>query len=106
MLIQPTELLKRIEAGSPPAILDVRSSLEFAQGRVPGAINRPFWAVFLGLARIPFKIDERIVVYCQHGPRAHIAGQGLLRRGFKHVTYLEGHMSRWHREGLREETGD
>jgi rhodanese-related sulfurtransferase len=103
MTITSSDLLGQIDAGNAPAILDVRSAHEFARGRVPGAVNRPFWAVLLGLARVPFNRDEPVVVYCQHGPRARIAARGLHRLGFRHVTYLKGDMAGWRRAGLREE---
>jgi rhodanese-related sulfurtransferase len=101
--ITPSQLLARIESGGKPAIVDVRSSWEFSRGRVPGALNRPYWALFFGLARVPFKTTEPVVVYCQHGPRARIAGEALRRRGYSQVIYLTGHMARWRREHLREE---
>ena len=103
--IAPSELLARIDSGIRPAIVDVRSRWEFSRGHVPGAVNRPYWALFFGLARVPFDTSEPVIVYCQHGPRAHIAGEALRRRGYKQVDYLSGHMARWQRERLREETG-
>jgi rhodanese-related sulfurtransferase len=66
-------------------------------------VNRPYWALFFGLARVPFNSNEPVVVYCQHGPRAYIAGEALRRRGYTQVIYLTGHMARWRREQLREE---
>lgn len=103
MPITSSELLQRIASANPPAILDVRSAREFAQGHVPGAVNRPFWAVLFGLAQLPFRTDEPVVVYCELGPRAHIAARGLRRRGFRDISLLEGHMAGWRREGRREE---
>jgi phage shock protein E len=101
--ITSSELLRRIESPTPPAILDVRSAREFGQGHVPGAVNRPFWAVLLGLARLPFRADDPVVVYCELGPRAHIAARGLRRRGFRDISFLKGHMAGWRREGRPEE---
>jgi hydroxyacylglutathione hydrolase len=102
--VTPAELAARIDSGSPPTILDVRSGREFAAGHIPGAVHVPFWAVVAG-HRVPGNPDEPIVVYCQHGPRAHLAGSALRRRGFQQVAYLDGHMTRWIREGRPRQTG-
>jgi rhodanese-related sulfurtransferase len=91
----PADLMERIEKGIAPIVLDVRSRLEFAGGHVPGARHIPFWQVTSHLEALAPLKDQEIVVYCGHGPRAHIAGAVLRRNGFTHVTYLKGHMKRW-----------
>jgi rhodanese-related sulfurtransferase len=97
------ELEERITAGKAPAILDVRSRMEFNAGHVPGAVFIPFWLIqFLGPLlgrRLPAKRDETLVVYCGHGPRAWMAGASLRLRGFRDIQYLDGHWSEWAREG-------
>lgn len=99
-------LLARIEAGTAPVVLDVRSRREFLLGHVPGALHLPFWKVPSHASKLPLSPADPIVVYCGHGPRAHLAGAVLRRRGFRRVLYLEGHMQRWRQKGLREESGE
>jgi rhodanese-related sulfurtransferase len=102
--ISARALLTRIESGVAPAILDVRSQREFANGHIPGARHIPFWRVSrrIGeLATIP--LNAELVVYCGHGPRATVAGRALRRHGFTRITYLEGHFSKWRSAGFREE---
>jgi len=99
--ITPAELEARIEAGHPPAVLDVRSTREFADGHIPGAIHVPFWDVVAG-AIVASPPDQELVVYCGHGPRAYLAGAALKRRGYKRITYLTGHITRWRKERRRE----
>lgn len=94
-------LLARIDAGTAPTILDVRSRREFATGHVPGALHIPFWAVLMRISEIPTPRLEPVVVYCGHGPRAYAAGAALRLQGFRHVVYLKGHMSTWKQAGLR-----
>jgi rhodanese-related sulfurtransferase len=96
-------LAARIESGMPPAILDVRSAVEFTHGHVPGAVHIPFWRLSRGAAGIPFSLDAELVVYCGHGPRALVAGALLRRRGFSRIRYLDGHYSKWRSAGFREE---
>jgi rhodanese-related sulfurtransferase len=98
-------LLAQIEAGTAPAILDVRSRREFADGHVPGALHIPFWAVLTRLSEIPASPSEPVVVYCGHGPRAYAAGAALWIAGFRRVVYLEGHMWKWRQAGLRHDVG-
>jgi rhodanese-related sulfurtransferase len=103
----PEDLQQRIEAGTAPKILDVRSRWEYRQGHVPGAVFIPFWAMsFLGpflARRIPAKRGEPLVVYCGHGPRAWMAGAALLSWGFRDIQYLEGHWAEWKRGGRPQE---
>lgn len=100
MNVSPDVLAAEIAAGSPPTILDVRSRAEFVRGHVPGALHIPFWLLPRRLSSIPASRDERIVVYCGHGPRASMAGLVLRANGFRSVSYLEGHMAAWSRSGL------
>lgn len=105
MSITPAELQARIEVGDPPAILDVRSAREYAEGHVPGAAHVPFWEVVAG-ATLPSPPDKEIVVYCGHGPRAYMAGAALKRRGYRRITYLAGHITRWRKEHRLEARGE
>ena len=95
--INAAELQAAIDAGTPPAILDVRSESEFAAGHVPGAVNIPFQKVGSRIEDVPARADDRLVVYCGHGPRAWIAARALRAHGFSDVIYLKGHWSAWKR---------
>jgi rhodanese-related sulfurtransferase len=94
-------LRQRIDAGTAPTVLDVRSRWEFARGHLPGAAHIPFWRLFGGVPPLPGG-DEPIVVYCGHGPRAWIAW-GLLRARGVAAVCLDGHMAGWRRSGGPEE---
>jgi rhodanese-related sulfurtransferase len=100
-----TALLAEIDAGTAPAVLDVRSHSEFVRGHVPGALHVPFWKLPTRASDLRVSPAAPVVVYCGHGPRAYVAGAVLRALGFRRVLYLAGHMSRWKRDGLREETG-
>lgn len=96
-------LLADIDAGSAPAIVDVRSRMEFLRGHVPGAIHVPFWLLPWRLGSLPARPTDPVVVYCGHGPRAWWAARVLGARGFSRVMLLRGHFSRWRKAGLREQ---
>jgi len=98
--ITQSELARRIEAGSAPPILDVRSALEFAESHVPGAVHIPFYSVMSRSDELPTKEGEPLVVYCEHGPRAGLARAGLWMADAGEVRFLEGHMTSWKANGL------
>jgi rhodanese-related sulfurtransferase len=101
--ISAEALLARIEAGTAPVILDVRSRAEFGRGHVPSARHIPFWLVGRQIRQVSAPCDAEVVVYCGHGPRAIVAAQALRRQGYTRVSFLEGHFSQWRRAGFREE---
>jgi len=97
--MQYKELLKRIKAGQPPTVLDVRSDFEYRSGHIPGAIHSPALKILFHMAPIPSDRNAELVVTCEHGPRAGLA-KGLLGiLGYQNVTLLEGHMSAWRQGG-------
>jgi rhodanese-related sulfurtransferase len=98
-----SDLLSRIDAGTAPVVVDVRTRREFAQGHVPGAINHPLLSLLLYPADLPAAPDEPVVVYCGHGPRARVAAAMMRRAGFRGVDLLDGHMAGWREDGFREE---
>ncbi|HHM04650.1 MAG TPA: rhodanese-like domain-containing protein [Gammaproteobacteria bacterium] len=103
--ISQHELLKAIEEGRAPAIVDVRSLREYRAGHVPGALHIPFYALPPRYEEAGLKKSEPVVVYCQHGPRAGFAKLSLKSRSYEQVLYLEGHMSAWQQSGLPVEQG-
>lgn len=98
--MQKKELLAQINNGKKPIVVDVRSTSEFKSGRVPGAIHIPFWTTFTSDLMDGYEKNDPVVLYCEHGPRAGIAKLALSMSGFKNISYLEGHMTAWRKEGL------
>ena len=98
--ISATDLLNEIEAGKKPLIIDVRSAWEYDRGHLPGALHMPFWTALWRADKLTASHQERVVVYCEHGPRAGIGRFALHNAGYKKVLYLQGHMTKWRAEGL------
>jgi hydroxyacylglutathione hydrolase len=99
--MQAQELLQRLSTKAAPVVLDVRSSVEFSSGHIPGAIHTPNLKIMLKMAKLPDDKTRQLVITCEHGPRAQMA-QGLLSLyGYKNTTLLDGHMSGWRRAGLK-----
>jgi len=74
-------------------LLDVRTTGEYADGHIDGAVNIPVSDLESRLAELPEK-DASIVVYCKSGIRSSRAKKMLEEQGFEKVHDL-GAMSRW-----------
>ena len=105
--VSRADLLARIEAGTTPLIVDVRSRGEYNESHVPGAVHIPFYSILADRDRIPQPAgdDAPVVLYCEHGPRAGIARAQLWLARVGPVRFLEGHMTAWKQDGLPVETG-
>lgn len=97
--ISAAELSDRIEAGSPPVILDVRTREEFRDGHIPGAINIPYDELATRLAELSVAESQEVVVYCRSGRRARIAEATLQEGSFSNVRDLAGHWQAWPESG-------
>ncbi len=84
-----------LESGQAPAVLDVRSSLEFKSGHIKGAIHAPLPNLLKSAAAAVEQKSDSLVLICEHGPRAQVAAMYLKFRGYKSVELLDGHMSQW-----------
>jgi len=89
-------LLKLIEKQKAPLILDVRSTQEYQQGHIQGAINIPYDQLQHNSAQLNQYKNHPIVVYCRSGRRAQIAYQVLQQQGFTQLIDLKGHINLWH----------
>ena len=99
MVIKPEELQAKIESNGQLVILDVRSRFEYLSGHLPGAIHLPFWKILFRIQQVVSDKSTQSVLYCEHGPRAIIARQAMLSRGYQHVSCLKGHMHSWRLAG-------
>ena len=93
--ISREELLKEMEGEHAPLIIDVRSLSEYDRDHVPGAVHIPFTRIASGLASRNTRKDERLVIYCEHGPRAVMAYWSLSLAGYGNISSLDGHMKKW-----------
>jgi rhodanese-related sulfurtransferase len=89
--LSSTEVEQKKALGA--ALVDVRQSLEYRRGHIPGAVSIPLMALLGRWREVPQDRDN--VLICQHGPRAVVAGLILRRHGFGRATMLQGGMSHW-----------
>ena len=87
------------ECGLLPLVLDARSEREFETSHLLPALHAPDEAAALAvLAGTPR--EREIVVYCSVGLRSSALAEALGRRGFTHVSNLEGGIFAWANAGL------
>lgn len=81
--------------GTPPALIDVRSTGEWdTQGYIDGSVNIPFSAFFTRLGELPAK-DAPIVVLCASGHRGSMVMMALKLMGYENVLNLGGGLNAW-----------
>jgi len=90
--IPPPELKRRLDAGEPAAILDVRESWEHELCAIPRARLIP-------MDQLEWRVDElepegEVIVYCHHGLRSAAVVQWLRRQGIPAVN-LRGGIDAW-----------
>lgn len=93
--MQPTDLEEQLASGYLPFIIDVRSSAEFLEGHIPGAIHAPARDILLQRAPLPASKSAKLIITCEHGHRAQLAKGLLYTLGYQYVVLLDGHMAEW-----------
>jgi rhodanese-related sulfurtransferase len=89
------KLLKQMQEGTAPLIVDVRTQGEYDRDHVPGAIHIPFYAIGSALKARNVSKKEPLILYCEHGPRADVSSFTLFLEGYEKVFSLEGSMKGW-----------
>ena len=96
----PDQVKKRLDAGEPIALIDVRDPDEYRDGHIEDAANisRGFLEFRIGTAASDPKTP--IVLYCQTGLRSMLAAKALTDLGYENVTNLQGGYQKWAQSGL------
>jgi len=97
--IEVAELQRWME-GEPDGfrIIDVRETMEYAQGTIPGAQHMPLSAFAQRMSEL--RQDEKIVFICRSGARSGQVCAYLGNMGFGRVFNLRGGMISWVQNGL------
>jgi len=98
-----TEMLAERMVAGDVSVLDVRGSVEWDVGHLPGARNIPVGHLTAFLGDIPREVP--LVVHCQSGARSAIAASVLQARGFTNVLNLGGGFAAWQERQLPVERG-
>ena len=96
----PSDLQRRLIAGEPVTIIDVRDPDEYREGHIEPATNisRGFLEFRIGSAVADSATP--IVLYCQTGLRSVLAAKALQDLGYRNVINLQGGFQKWAQSGL------
>jgi glyoxylase-like metal-dependent hydrolase (beta-lactamase superfamily II)/rhodanese-related sulfurtransferase len=75
-------------------LLDVREPQEYAEFRIPGAVNIPLSRLFMPGSQSEIPKDKKIITICSHGNRSMVATFALAQNGIE-ATSLVGGMAWW-----------
>jgi rhodanese-related sulfurtransferase len=91
--LAPAELARRLAAGAPLVLLDVREPHEWSLCHIAGAVHIPLGE----LARRHAELDPDVptVCICHHGIRSAHAAALLASLGFAELYNLAGGIDRW-----------
>lgn len=94
------DVKKRLDAGEPFALVDVREDHEYAAGHIPGAVH-------IGKGVIERDIEAKVpdpstplVLYCGGGFRSALAADALQKMGYTNVISMDGGWRDWNGKGL------
>ncbi|MCG8476705.1 MAG: rhodanese-like domain-containing protein [Cytophagales bacterium] len=93
------ELRKEIKKNQPAGyiLLDVRTSAEFEQGKMPNAVNIDWYSESFKEKVRQLPKEKTIFVYCRSGRRSSKAVRAMQQLGFEHVMNVEGGLRAWQR---------
>jgi rhodanese-related sulfurtransferase len=97
--LSPDELQACLVGRTPPLVIDVRETVEYRAGTVPGARNLPFQALDFA-AVVAAAPPGGIVFICTFGHRSGSACVEARRVGAKACRFLAGGVSAWSAAGF------
>ena len=96
--VAPTRALALQSQGA--LLLDVREDAERAAGTPAGALGVSRGFLELRIEQVEADRQRPIVALCGSGQRSLLAGETLLRMGYREVSSVAGGFARWKAEGL------
>ncbi|MDA2915452.1 molybdopterin-synthase adenylyltransferase MoeB [Nitrospinae bacterium AH_259_B05_G02_I21] len=93
--ITPEEVLERLKAGEPWALLDVREQNEWDEGHIEDAHFIPRGFLEIRVEKTLPERDKPLIVYCGGGVRSAMAAKTLHDMGYSNVVSMSGGFTRW-----------
>jgi rhodanese-related sulfurtransferase len=92
----PQDIQRRIDAGEPLVLIDVREPEEFAITRIEGATLIPMQTIPANLQQLEGKADEAtLIVFCHHGVRSLNVVSWLRQQGVDACQSMAGGIDAW-----------
>jgi NADPH-dependent 2,4-dienoyl-CoA reductase/sulfur reductase-like enzyme/rhodanese-related sulfurtransferase len=97
--ITPMEVKRKLDAGDPVLLLDVRSPAEIEQIKIEPSVKIPLGVLRARLRELPR--DREIVTFCKISLRGYEAALILKAAGFEHVKVMDGGIVMWPYEKIQ-----
>ncbi len=81
-------------------LVDIRSSSNYADGHIPGAIHIPFRSKKFDELLYAYRDTPVLILYCGRELKTEEASQIAKESGFTQIFILEGGLSSWKDRGL------
>ena len=92
----PEDIQRRIDAGEPLLLIDVREPEEFAITRIEGATLIPMRDIPASLQQLEAKADETtLIFFCHHGVRSLNVAHWLREQGIPACQSMAGGIDAW-----------
>lgn len=98
--IQASQLNQQLQSGAAPALIDVRTPVEFAEARIAGSRSMPLGALNAEAVKEAVGAAPACVLVCAAGKRAEQARRQLEAAGCGNLVVLEGGLAAWQSAGL------
>lgn len=99
--ITPEEVKKRLDAGEPLHLIDVREPEENAEFNIGGTLFPLGKIQSMQIEDIENLRNEEVICYCRSGKRSMMAAMVLEQLGFTNTKNLEGGMLAWQEKYLK-----
>ena len=86
-----------VDAKQEHTLVDVRTSMEFNQGHLPGVINIPLDQFSQRISEI--SVDTPVIIVCASGNRSLAASAALVEAGYAQVYNFQGGTMAWMMQG-------
>jgi molybdopterin/thiamine biosynthesis adenylyltransferase/rhodanese-related sulfurtransferase len=96
----PAEVKKRLDAGEPLVVVDVRDPDEYRDGHIEPAANISRGFLEFRIGTVASDPATPLVLYCQTGLRSMLAARQLKELGYEKVVNLQGGFQKWAQSGL------
>jgi len=92
----PADIQRRIDAGEPLVLIDVREAEEFAITRIAGATLIPMREIPASLQQLEARAGENtLIVFCHHGVRSLNVAHWLREQGVTACQSMAGGIDAW-----------
>jgi sulfur-carrier protein adenylyltransferase/sulfurtransferase len=96
----PADVQRRLAAGEPITLIDVRDPDEHREGYIEPATNVSRGFLEFRIGSVAPDVTSPIVLYCQTGLRSMLSAKALKDLGYANVVNLQGGYQRWVQSGL------